>query len=445
MILKRVEISNYKNLKIKWDLTKSGNIVAIVGKNGSGKSNLLEALIALSNVADDSEHIKTSFDGSLELSYDDGEKIIIGKEGLFQQIKINSKNRKTNKSNLFALEVPDFIKISTYDEFAPRNFLSQRKYTKFNIKNISFKSFNELKYGDDFIPLLLFLFSHHKTNYAREILLDVFGIEKISPFTLCINNNIDYNKLKQPTKGYMDIIKEYLQCDNYSEVNNKQMSEEQLGCLVEKFGLENDFFEAIHTLMGPYYNDKAILSIDKLEIIKKGNNILVSDLSDGEKQLIYILAVMLYYTGKNILLLLDEPDIHMYPNLQMSFIDYLRKINDKMNIIITTHSPYIVSSLDKNDVYCIYDGELYSVNFTKGKDYNSLLREIFNTPIRSLDIQNLIDEIYEILNNDKLSTDNIKEIRKLMKILVNYLGEDDTTVIEIKTFLSLRKINYEID
>ena len=67
MIIKKVSVSGYKNLNIDWDLSESGNIVALIGKNASGKTNLLEALMGFSNVADNSKSIKPNFKGEMEL------------------------------------------------------------------------------------------------------------------------------------------------------------------------------------------------------------------------------------------------------------------------------------------------------------------------------------------------------------------------------------------
>mgnify|MGYP002512159576 FL=1 len=50
--------------------------------------------------------------------------------------------------------------------------------------------------------------------------------------------------------------------------------------------------------------------------------------------------------------IIEEPEAHLYPNLQnkvVEFIAYFANIN-KSSIMITTHSPYILTSI--NTLYC---------------------------------------------------------------------------------------------
>ena len=442
MIIKRVKVNGYKNLNIDWDLSKSGNIVAILGKNASGKTNLLESLIGFSNVADNSKSIKPKFKGEMELDLD-GKTVWINEKGVFQKAAVDSLNRKSSKRTIEEFDIPDMLRISVKDEFAPRYFTAQRKFRKFDQNDIRFSVFNEINYGDDFVPFLLYLFSFPKESYVRKILLNQFEIEGIAPVTFVPYYKTDeLDDLQQPTKSYLDIIKNFfLDVKTYSDISTNAFTEANLISLASIYGYENDYFDALHALISCYFNkSSAALSVGPLKVIKQGTEIELSDLSDGEKQLIYILAIMTYYTGKNTILLLDEPDIHIYPTLQMNLVDYLRSINDKANIIIATHSPYIVSSLKKEDVFCLYDGEIYAVGHTQGKDYNSLLREVFNTPVRPIEYQEMLDQLYSLVEKTELTKDDLIEIKETLKVLEDALGEDDSAVLEIKTLLRLRKI-----
>ena len=251
----------------------------------------------------------------------------------------------------------------------------------------------------------------------------------------------EIDKLQQPTKSYFEIIRDFFLNQNNKVASNEvEFNEEQLMELAQLYGYESDFFEAMHILLGNYVNNRNILYTDQISVIKRGIEIKISDLSDGEKQLIYLLAIMTYFVGKNTIILLDEPDTHIYPTLQMNLVDYLRRINYKANIIIATHSPYIVSSLGKHDVFCLYDGQIFSVGHTQGKDYNSLLREVFNTPVRPIKYQEILDELYSLVEKTEITKDDLIEINNILKVLENDLGEDDPAILEIKTLLRLRKI-----
>ena len=91
--------------------------------------------------------------------------------------------------------------------------------------------------------------------------------------------------------------------------------------------------------------------------VAKGLNRSLSKVSSGEAEIITIAAECLlcfmqleYGTKKDTILLLDEPDVHLHPDLQYKFIRFLvDKIadTDKIKIFIATHSTPILSALSK--------------------------------------------------------------------------------------------------
>lgn len=438
MIIKKVKVNGYKNLNIDWDLSKSGNIITVLGKNASGKTNLLEALMGFSNVADNSKSIKPNFQGEMELEID-GKTVWINGQGVFQKAAVEAVNRKSSKKTVEEFDIPDMLRVSVSDDFAPRYFTAQRRFRRFDEKDIRFSVFNEIKYGDDFIPFLLYLFAFSKDSYVRKILLDQFGIEGIAPIIFRpYYKTEELDSLLEPTKSYLNIIKNFfLDVDKYSDISKNTFTEENLRSLASMYGYENDYFDALHALLSCKFNKlSSALSVDTIKIIKHNKEIAISDLSDGEKQLIYILAIMTYYVGKNTIILFDEPDTHIYPTLQMSLIDYIKEINDKANVIITTHSPYIVSSLNKEDVFYLDDGEIFPVSNTKGKDINSIMIEIFNTPVRYPETNKRINQIYESLGKEKLLKVEKKEILEQINALALDLGESDYDIITMRAIIN---------
>lgn len=109
--------------------------------------------------------------------------------------------------------------------------------------------------------------------------------------------------------------------------------------------------------------DPEQLDIDsdyKLKLIESSSNIEISanDLSTGEKVLMS-LALAIYNTqdsyGKPELLILDEPDAPLHPEYSKLLIDILNQIVVKeagVKVIITTHSPSTVALCPDN---CLYE------------------------------------------------------------------------------------------
>ena len=92
--------------------------------------------------------------------------------------------------------------------------------------------------------------------------------------------------------------------------------------------------------------------------IDKDNEIKLSDLSSGEKQEIILFFELIFSTDKSLMILIDEPELSLHVAWQKKFIDDLFNIikNKNMNIIIATHSPYIIGKYEDNQIDL---GELY--------------------------------------------------------------------------------------
>lgn len=134
-------------------------------------------------------------------------------------------------------------------------------------------------------------------------------------------------------------------------------------------------------------NVKAENPFYDLKRVKDGSTVTsVNTLSSGESQLFslgmdILTIVGVWELGKisKRTLLIDEPDAHIHPDLQIKFADFLCTISKTydIQIIVATHSTTLLSSLGqfgKNDVSLLYlRADQDSV---KGEKYNSISKEI---------------------------------------------------------------------
>jgi len=165
-----------------------------------------------------------------------------------------------------------------------------------------------------------------------------------------------------------------------------------------------------------------------------GNNCIeFDDLSDGEAQLIQILSMASIYKDSRTLFLLDEPETHLNPSWRTYFHSYIEDVicadNDRVQLFISTHSPFMVSSLNRKNVYQfrrnnngIIDMQVVQ-NETYGASFDVLIKDLFE--LRSLISQSVVDEIREQLklgdghakkwieNNLGLSAERAYLLRKL--------------------------------
>ena len=81
--------------------------------------------------------------------------------------------------------------------------------------------------------------------------------------------------------------------------------------------------------------------------------------------------------------LIDELDLHLHPRWQRVALTGLRTAFPRLQFVVTTHSPQVLSSTENRQVRRLVDGKLqeYPV-FVEGRDTNAILREHMNTDDR---------------------------------------------------------------
>ena len=81
--------------------------------------------------------------------------------------------------------------------------------------------------------------------------------------------------------------------------------------------------------------------------------------------------------------LIDELDLHLHPRWQRTALPRLRDVFPKLQLIITTHSPQVLSSIENRQVRRLVDGRLQEHGvFVDGRDTNAILRDLMCTDDR---------------------------------------------------------------
>jgi len=161
--------------------------------------------------------------------------------------------------------------------------------------------------------------------------------------------------------------------------------------------------------------------------------ITYDDLSDGEAQLIEILAMARLFSSKNTLFLLDEPETHLNPAWRTYFHTYLAKalqpkFEQNTQVLLSTHSPFMISSLRKNNVFLFkrdrYDRiEMQPIGEqTFGTTFEILIKRYFG--LRSTISQSAVAEVKQHLNTESVgeATDR-KDWKQAREWIETNLGE----------------------
>ncbi len=116
-------------------------------------------------------------------------------------------------------------------------------------------------------------------------------------------------------------------------------------------------------------------------------------------------------------LLIDEAENHLHPKWQKTFIQSIQKIFPNLQIILTTHSPFIVSSVSNAKVFvCEAKGD-HTIIVDETENYtNKPIEEILISPVFGA-TYSFNQEISELLAKRK-NAKNAQERKKIEKTLL---------------------------
>ncbi len=148
------------------------------------------------------------------------------------------------------------------------------------------------------------------------------------------------------------------------------------------------------------------VSLDKLS---SGNLYLIQRIVSllGQMYSVYVLndlklEEMLLTPG---LLLIDEAENHLHPKWQKTFLNSILNIFPNLQIIITTHSPFIVSSVENSKVFVCKSEKDHSVIVDETDLYsNKPIEEILQSEVFSTNPFNA--EISELMNRRKIAIES---------------------------------------
>ncbi len=138
--------------------------------------------------------------------------------------------------------------------------------------------------------------------------------------------------------------------------------------------------------------------------VSKDRYVKINFASSGQQEAVWILNVVFYYllNNKKTYFIIEEPESHLFPNTQKLIAEFISLAkNDGNRVLLTTHSPYILGSLNNM---------LYANRISKNVD-KVLLGEIIN-PLKWLDYKKLSayyvedGEIRSCLDEESESIDN---------------------------------------
>lgn len=423
--------SRFKNLsQVRVVFDEDNLMTVIVGCNGSGKSNVLEALVSIFRnldlgeappfsyllryrlgEGDNSRWITVDADparGTLAKQYEIAVETEL-KDGMFQlkQSVPLSKVKRSKEGTAYYLPNYLFAYYSGPSDRLEGYFRKHRTdfYRKLLKNEIDLKGeIRPLFYAKPFHSqfVLLAFFLSQQNDKEKTFLREQLGIEGLDSVHFVMRKPEWAKKKGELFWGAYGVVRDFLdKLYPYSLAPVKVTREEKTN-LTGK-GLPNEFFHLflpdVGTLRGfaqglsPDVFFKMLESTLLSEIISEVSvRVKVSssdqpltfrELSEGEQQLLTVLGLLKFTGGKDSLFLLDEPDTHLNPAWAAKYLKFLREFvpNCKTShLLMVTHHPLAIAELDKGQIQVMSradDGQVYAQEpeeSPKGMGINLILR-----------------------------------------------------------------------
>ena len=133
--------------------------------------------------------------------------------------------------------------------------------------------------------------------------------------------------------------------------------------------------------------------------------------------------------------LIDELDLHLHPRWQRVALPGLRSAFPRLQLVVTTHSPQVLSSVDNRQVRRLFDGKLqeYPV-LVEGRDTNAILREHMNTEERDGEGTRELQKLYDFIDQSRH-----EEAEELYRKLLDRWGGLDPELIRARALMDLEE------
>lgn len=354
MKIKRIYIKKYKNIQDQTlTFSEDAGYVGLIGENGSGKSNWLEAI---SMIFRDLYVKDATFSYEMEYQIGDQQYKIArrqkrGGAGLITSIRQNSK----------AVKKDDAVKpkvIACYSGESNRlwNNAYRDYYNQFFKRAIK----NEIDYPEmlyvnkNFWNIALVTLMCSDDPQVTDFLKNHFGIENLEGITVTFELNPESIKSFQQNN-----VKELLSIFQGKE-NPVTLPMAEVAGLPIDFRSNLDYcrklFNYLFLASLPVANEENLVNkaISKISISVKGINAYA--FSEGEQKMILIECLTKILADDNTLLVLDEPDAHVHVANKLDIVSAISSYRG--HTILTSHSPIVVNELKPQCIRFVENGSI---------------------------------------------------------------------------------------
>ncbi len=364
VLIKIKKIRHLENIDISLGEKKH---LILTGKNGSGKTSVLNEIDFLLN-----KYIDNTLPPMIEKYYK-----------LFKKV---AKIPKKNKYNQELMDIEkSIVNIANVDIYFEKELEVCQKITDGNFILVYFKAQRQIKpnHVTTTTKLELNLLNDTRVQLNKQFLQYLVNLKTSQAFAQIRGNNNKVEDINQWFLRFESILKKLFN----SEALNLIFYDETFDFKIE-------------------YEDK-VFGLDEL--------------SDGYSSILAILTELIlrmeahHVNDYNVegVVLIDEIETHLHVELQKNILPLLISFFPNIQFIVTTHSPFILSSLPNAVIYDLE--KKFVTTDLSAYSYDALIESYFDSDKYSKEVKEKIEVFEKLADRDDLSDNEKEEYYKLKK------------------------------
>lgn len=435
MKLRRISIKNFRNIKYL-DMSLDESSTVIIAKNGEGKSTILDAITVLL--------------GPFVGAFDYGKNPGINEKDV--RLVIPEKGYENEAQYPTELQAEGFWETSIHSWTRARNSIKGRTTMKeaANLSGFGKQLQDAIRAnGEQKLPLVAYygtgrLWQTHKNQMKKKVQEE----SRTMAYEDCLSSYSNYKQLQH-------WMQQATLADLQNQRNNlpsKRNFSDQLYVIcqtVDRF-LKAEGFTTFH------YS----VEIGELAVHHTTSGVLpVSLLSDGIRSMVALVADIAFrcarlnpFLGKLAtietegIVLIDELDMHLHPSWQQIVLGQLTEAFPKLQFIVTTHSPLLVTTVKHKSVRILkWSGDEVTADvppFSEGATSQYALENIFDVDSRpeGVEIVKKLNRYQQLLDENKW---NEPEALALWEDLLDWGSEWEEEIQRLRMDVELKE--YELN
>ncbi|MFA8451403.1 MAG: AAA family ATPase [Bacteroidales bacterium] len=417
MQLNKIELENFRKFK-KLEVQLKAGVNILIGDNASGKTSILEAISII--IGSFFSGINSRFAISPSISPTKDVSFIKNKEGQLSRqypTKLRAQGTVFDKEVIWNRELNSAKGATTKSGLSDLKVIIAENCNKKDLPVLAYYSTTRLQSD-----------KNNSTSYKKDEIFEAYqnalnAKTSVNKFIKWFENEDRISYQNKSNTFALDIVSEAIKhcipdCKRvYYDARLGEIVIQNLNKEITLFSLMSDGYKMITSLVGDLSYRCSVLNAHlKEKCLRETKGVVI----------------------------IDEIETHLHPSWQQNIINELSRVFPKIQFVISTHSPIVLSAAKANVIGLDNNHSLEKSRkiYAYGRNLENIMVSEQGVYPRLSSIQNQIDRFYELIE----SKAGLEEAERILKeLFVGQFGESDPETIRAISDYELAKIEFKED